>query len=227
MDENTLKPKGKNKISTVAIVDDHKLVSKAIAELVQGFKNYSILFQLNNGKELLDKLKISNKIPEIILLDVNMPVMNGFETMKSIRAKYPEIKVLVLSMNDDEETIIRMIKLGACGYVSKLADEDELILALDTIVNKGYYYNEAVTNYLAKSINTETKVTKPEKITNRERELLHLICTEMTYKEIADKMFLSPKTVDGYRDTLFQKLNIKTRVGLVIYAIKNKYYKVG
>jgi DNA-binding NarL/FixJ family response regulator len=226
MDDKTLKLNKKIKTSTVVIVDDHKLVSKAIAELVQGFKNYTILFQFSNGKELFDHLKINNQIPNIILLDVNMPVMNGFETMKNIRIKYPEIKVLVLSMNDDEETIIRMIKLGACGYVSKLADEDELALALDTIVNKGYYYNDAVTNYLANSIDTETKIFKTEKITDREKEFLTLVCNEMTYKEIADKMLLSHKTIDGYRDALFQKLQIKTRVGLVIYAIKNKYYKV-
>lgn len=216
----------RSKKSKIVIVDDHKLVSKAIAELVQGFSNYAILFQVSNGHDLLEKLKLSSDHPDIILLDVNMPIMNGFETMKNIRQLYPEIKVLVLSMNDDEDTIIRIIKLGACGYVSKLADEDELSKALDTVVDKGYYYNETVTGYIANSINTETIKTKSEKITDREKDLLKLICTEMTYKEIADKMCLSPKTIDGYRDSLFHKLNIKTRVGLVIYALKNKYYKI-
>ncbi len=212
--------------SSIIIVDDHKLVSKAIAELIQGFDNYSILFDLNNGKELIEKLKNPKNIPDIVLLDVNMPVMNGFETMEYLHKEFPKIKVLALSMNDDEETIIKMIKLGACGYISKLTDDDELKRALDTLVQKGYYYTEAVTNYMVKSIKTDNEPDEKIKFSDREEELLKWICTEMTYKEIADKMFLSPKTIDGYRDALFQKLRVKTRVGLAIYAIKNNFYKI-
>ncbi len=212
--------------STIIIVDDHKLVSKAIAELIEGFENYNILFDLNNGKELLEKLKNPKNIPDIVLLDVNMPVMNGFETMEVLHREFPDIKVLALSMNDDEETIIKMIKLGACGYISKLTDDDELKRALDTVVQKGYYYTEAVTNYMVKNIKSEEGQDDRVRFSEREEELLKFICTEMTYKEIADKMCLSPKTIDGYRDALFQKLRVKTRVGLAIYAIKNSYYKI-
>lgn len=211
---------------SIIIVDDHKLVSKAIAELIEGFSTYEILFDLNNGKELLEKLKNKKNIPDIVLLDINTPIMNGFETMKILNAEYPQIKVLALSMNDDEETIIKIIKLGACGYISKLIDDEELKLALDTIIEKGFYYTEGVTNFLVHSLKSD--INKPEKIkfSDREKEMLKLICTELTYKEIADKMFLSPKTIDGYRDALFHKIGVKTRVGLAIYAIKNNYYKI-
>lgn len=212
--------------SSVIIVDDHKLVSKAIGELIEGFLNYEILFDLNNGKELLDKLQDKKNIPNIVLLDINTPIMNGFETMKVLNAEYPQIKVLALSMNDDENTIIKIIRLGACGFISKLMDDEELRLALDNIVEKGFYYPESVTNCLVHSLKADDHKSEKTKFTDRERDLLKFVCTEMTYKEIADKMFLSPKTIDGYRDTLFHKLGVKTRVGLAIYAIKNNYYKI-
>jgi DNA-binding NarL/FixJ family response regulator len=143
--------------------------------------------------------------------------------MEKLNAEYPHLHVLVLSMNDDDETIIRMMKAGACGYISKLIKEEELILAIDTVVKKGYYYTNEVTNLI---VGNFKKGHKEEILfTEREKELLQYIATEMTYKEIAEKMFLSPKTIDGYRDDLFQKLNIKSRVGLAVYAMKHGFYK--
>ncbi len=211
---------------SIIIVDDHKLVSKAIAELIEGFQTYEILFDLNNGKELLEKIKHPKNIPDIVLLDINMPIMNGFETMKVLNAEYPQIKVLALSMNDDEETIIKIIKLGASGYISKLIDDEELKVALDTIIEKGVYYTEDVTNCLVHTLKSEDNKIEKIKLSDREREMMKFVCTELTYKEIADKMFLSPKTIDGYRDALFHKIGVKTRVGLAIYAIKNNFYKI-
>lgn len=208
----------------IILVDDHTLVRNAIADLIEGNQEYVVIQQLGNGKELFEKLSNPINIPDIILLDVNMPVMNGFETMEKLQSDFPDIHVLALSMNDDDETIIRMMKLGACGYISKLIKEEELILAIDTVVKKGYYYTNEVTNLIVG--NLKQKNNKEEvHFTDRETELLQYICTEMTYKEIADKMFLSPKTIDGYRDDLFQKLNIKSRVGLAVYAMKNGFYK--
>jgi DNA-binding NarL/FixJ family response regulator len=211
--------------NSIIIVDDHKLVSKAIAELIQSFEKYSILFCLNNGKELMDVLRVPDNIPEIVLLDINMPVMNGYETMEALNKKYPGIKVLMLSMNDDELTIIRMIKAGARGFISKLADDLELKFALDSILEKGFYYTDAITGSLIKSLQEE-KTKDTLTISDREKELLRLICTDLTYKEMASKMCLSPKTIDGYRDALFQKLGVKNRVSLAIYAIKNNYYNI-
>jgi DNA-binding NarL/FixJ family response regulator len=208
----------------IIIVDDHTLVSNAIADLIEGFETYEVIHQVGNGKELLEKLQNEKNIPDIILLDVNMPVMNGFETIEKLQQDFPNIHVLALSMNDDEETIIKMMKFGACGYISKLVKEEELMLALETVVKQGYYYTNEVTNLIVG--NFKQKNTKPEiQFTDREKELLEYISTELTYKEIAERMFLSPKTIDGYRDDLFQKLNIKSRVGLAVYAMKNGFYK--
>lgn len=207
----------------IILVDDHTLVRNAIADLIEGNPAYSVTHQVGNGKELFELLENPNSHPDIILLDVNMPVMDGFTTMEKLSAEFPSIHILALSMNDDDETIIRMMKLGACGYISKLIKEEELILAIDTVVKKGYYYTNEVTNLIVG--NFKQKNNKDEiQFTEREKELLQYICTEMTYKEIAEKMFLSPKTIDGYRDDLFQKLNIKSRVGLAVYAMKNGYY---
>jgi len=207
----------------IILVDDHTLVRNAIADLIEGHSDYTVTHQAGNGKELFEKLENSKNIPDLILLDVNMPVMDGFATMEKLHNDFPSIHVLALSMNDDDETIIRMMKLGACGYISKIIKEEELILAIDTVVKKVYYYTNEVTNLIVGNFNKKPKdeVT----FTEREKELLQYIATEMTYKEIADKMFLSPKTIDGYRDDLFQKLQIKSRVGLAVYAIKNGYYK--
>lgn len=208
----------------IILVDDHTLVRNAIADLIEGNPEYTVMHQVGNGKELFEVLSNPNSIPDLILLDVNMPVMDGFATMEQLNREFPQVHVLALSMNDDDETIIRMMKLGACGYISKLIKEEELILAIDTVVKKGYYYTNEVTNLIVGNLKNKPKETI--QFTEREKELLKYICTEMTYKEIADKMFLSPKTIDGYRDDLFQKLNIKSRVGLAVYAMKNGYYQV-
>lgn len=206
----------------IILVDDHTLVRNAIADLIEGNADYIVTHQVGNGMELLELLKEKSNQPDLVLLDVNMPVMDGYTTMEKLHAKFPELPVLVLSMNDDDETIIRMMKLGACGYISKLIGEDELLLALETVVRKGYYYTNEVTNLI---IGNFQQKGKPEiQLTEREKELMQYICTDMTYKEIADKMFLSPKTIDGYREDLFAKLNVRSRVGLAVYAMKHGFY---
>jgi DNA-binding NarL/FixJ family response regulator len=158
-------------------------------------------------------------------MDINMPVKDGYETALWIKNNYPEIKVLALSMYDDEGAIIRMLKNGARGYILKESDPSELKAAIQAVMEKGFYYSEMVTGRLVHSISGMDEESQGTQLllhlTEREIEFLKLVCTEMTYKEIADKMHLSPRTVDGYRDALFQKLEIKTRTGLVIFAIKH------
>ena len=158
-------------------------------------------------------------------MDINMPEMDGYETCLWLKNNHPDIKVLALSMYDNENAVIRMFKAGAKGYILKDSDPAELRAALDGIISKGFYYSEMVTGKLIHTINSmdenDNNIKGIIKLNDREITFLKLVCTELTYKEIADKMFLSPRTIDGYRDDLFQKLNIKTRVGLVMYAIKN------
>jgi DNA-binding NarL/FixJ family response regulator len=212
----------------IVLVDDHVLLRKGLADLVRN-QGYSVLFEAGNGKEFSEKLQKEN-LPDLVLLDINMPVMDGYETALWIKRNHPDIKVLALSMHDDENAVIRMLKNGARGYILKDTEPSELKTAIDAILQKGFYYSEMVTGRLVHSIsgmddesNTSQQLLH---LTEREIEFLKLTCSEMTYKEIADKMYLSPRTVDGYRDTLFQKLEIKTRTGLVIYAIKNGIVQV-
>lgn len=205
----------------IVIVDDHVLFTRALGDMVNNFEGYEILFSAENGKDFIDKLSKVTKIPTIVLLDLNMPLMNGFETLKWIKDKNLDLKVLILSMNDDESNIIKAVRDGANGYLLKSTTPSELKQALECIIDNGFYHNEIVSTALLNNVNA-----KPEKpfgeLKEREIRFLKLVCTEMTYKEIADEMCLSPKTIDGYRQALFEKLNIKSRVGLVLFAMHQK-----
>lgn len=206
---------------TIALVDDHVLLRNGLAGMLRE-SGYTVLFEADNGQDFSQRIKTSG-VPSIVLLDINMPVMDGYATAAFIKKNYPDTLVLALSMYDDEDAIIRMLKNGARGYILKDAHPSDLKAAIEAIVTKGFYYSEMVTGRLMRSIIDEPGQEKIEedKLTEREVEFLKLAATEMTYKEIADQMHLSPRTIDGYRDDLFAKLSIKSRVGLVIYAIKN------
>lgn len=212
------------KATLVALVDDHSLIRNGLANLIDTFDGFKIVFQASNGIDFMNAIK-PNTLPDIVLMDINMPKQDGYETTKWVRDTYPGIKVLALSMYDNEGAIIRMIKNGACGYILKDAEPGDLRRALNEIVQKGYYHSELVTNQLVKMVRMRNDgaadETEPQNLKDRDIEFLKLICTELTYKEIADKMFLSPRTIDGYRDGLFEKLNVRSRVGLVMYAIKS------
>jgi two-component system, NarL family, invasion response regulator UvrY len=210
----------------VCLVDDHKLLRKGMVELIDGFTGYQVIGECNNGKEFMTLLK-SMERPDIALLDINMPEMDGYETAIFLSKDYPEIKVIALSMYDDEKSIIRMIKAGARGYVLKDADPTELRKAFDDVVSKGYYYSDLVSGVLVQSLHYDDAGNQKKiNINDREAEFLKFACTELTYKEIADRMCLAPRTIDGYREALFEKLNVKSRVGLVMYAIRNGLVKM-
>jgi len=162
-------------------------------------------------------------------MDVNMPGMDGFASVEWLRDHYPDVKVLVVSMIEKEETIVRMLKLGVKGYLCKDVEPKELNEALHAVANKGFYFTDFITGKLVHSLQNENlKKENPavNQINDREKQFLQFACSEMTYHEIADKMFLSPKTIDGYRNSLFEKLQVRSRVGLVMYAIKNRMVKV-
>jgi two-component system, NarL family, invasion response regulator UvrY len=208
---------------TIALADDHVLLRKGLAGLVSSL-GYTVLFQADNGDEFIEMLK-TNADPDVVLLDINMPKKDGYETALWLKRNKPDIKILALSMYDDENAIIRMLKNGARGYILKDAEPSELKAAIESLLNRGYYYSDMVTGKLIHTINTmdegdgETKNSSG--LNEREIKFLKLVASELTYKEIAEQMNLSPRTIDGYRDALFEKLNIKSRVGLVLFAIKN------
>jgi two-component system invasion response regulator UvrY len=199
----------------VALVDDHVLLRNGLAKLIRSFGNYSVLFEANNGKDFIEKAKT---LPEVVLMDINMPEMDGYETTAWLRTNHPEVKVLALSMYDNENAVIKMFKAGAKGYILKDCDPAELKAAFDALVSKGFYYSEMVTGRFIRNIHS---MDQQVQLNERETTFLKLACSELTYKEIADKLYVSPRTVDGYRDDLFEKLKVKTRVGLVMYAIKH------
>lgn len=205
----------------IALVDDHILLRNGLAGMLKE-AGYQVVFEADNGKEFLDKLQ-HHPEPDIVLLDINMPVMDGYATAGWIKKKRPDMKVLALSMYDEEDAIIRMLKNGARGYILKDAHPSELKAAIQAILTKDFYYSEMVTGRLMRSIidNGDEEKAAELNLTERELTFLKLTASEMTYKEIAEQMHVSPRTVDGYRDDLFEKLNIKSRVGLVLYAIKH------
>jgi DNA-binding NarL/FixJ family response regulator len=207
----------------VVLADDHVLLRRGLASLIGSFDEYVVIFEADNGSDLQQKISKDN-LPDLVLLDINMPKMDGFATAQWLKQTYPLIKILSLSMYDNENSVIRMFKAGAKGYILKDCEPQELKTALDSVMQKGYYYSELVTGKLIHNINKmdeDAEFRNRSQLNEKELQFLKFACTEMTYKEIADKMFLSPRTIDGYRDALFEKLHLKTRVGLVMYAIKN------
>lgn len=208
----------------VVLADDHTLIAKAIANIINAFPNYSVLYEVEHGKALMEKFKIPQNIPDIVLLDISMPVMDGFETAKWLKSNHPEVLVLTLSMQDDDLSLIRMVKSGAKGYLHKNIHPEELEIALDALVTKGFYYPEWAASKVFTNLSDEKKnkhVPGINDLSDREVDFLKYCCSEMGYKEIGEKMNCSTRTVEGYRDTLFKKLNLKTRVGLVMFAIRS------
>ena len=215
----------------VVLIDDHVLMRDALAKLIHSFTGYTILFCAGNGTHFRELLDPSN-LPDLVLMDVMMPGMNGFETTSWISTHHPQIKVIALSMQNDERTVIRMLRNGAKGYLLKDTDVDELKNAMNEVANKGIYINEILYKNIVHSIASNQQPTEEAEkqiaadMTEREKIFLRWLCTEKSYKEIAAEMFLSPRTIDGYRDGLFEKLGVKTRVGLVMYAIKRGIVEV-
>lgn len=213
--------------NTIVIVDDHLLIAKAITSIIEQFKNYGVLYESENGKELMEKFKQKKNIPDIVLLDISMPVMDGFETAAWLKQNHPEVSVMVLTMQGDDESLIKMIKAGAVGYLNKNVHPAELAKALDSIVEKGFYYPDWATSRVLHSLANPAEINEPAvKMSDREIEFLKYTCTELTYKEIGEKMFCSARTVESYRDSLFEKLGVKTRVALALYTVKIGLHKL-
>lgn len=195
----------------IAMIDDHKLLRNGLAKIINEFDGFEVTIQASNGKEFIEQIATRRK-PDIVLLDINMPVMNGYETAKWISSHLPGTKMLVLSMLDMDYAFIRMLRLGARGYLIKDSHPDQFYQALIQLRDKGFYINES------KKGNSAIDLPK---LTDKEIEFLQLACTEMTYREIAHEMNISYRTADSYRDVLFTKLDVNSRVGLVLYAIKS------
>lgn len=204
----------------LALADDHNLFRKGVEELIEDFDNMQVLYSVANGKELILQLSVATILPDVCILDINMPELNGFETAKQIKQIWPDIKILAVSVYDSKFNILGMLRAGAGGYLLKDAQPDILRKAIETVHQKGFYHSEMVSGKIMYQIIAKPKEIAATELSENEIQFLKLCCSEMTYKEIAVIMGISHRTIDGYRDHLFQKLDIKSRTGLVIYAFK-------
>lgn len=207
-----------NNIS-VAIADDHQLFLKSLSILISGIGGFSVATEALNGQDLMNKLQNLAQPPDIVLLDVNMPVMNGVETAVAVAAKYPGIKIIALSMKDDDSSIIDMLKAGCCCYLLKDIHPTELEKALVEIYKNGFYNADAL-NLRYRRMLLKPDIAKNVMLTEKEKRFLQLACSDFTYKQIAMQMHVSERTVDGYREALFEKLSVQSRTGMALEGIR-------
>ncbi len=210
-------------IIKVAIADDHKIFRKGVILSLRPFTNIKFILEAENGEELLNNIKGAE--PDVILMDLRMPIKDGIETTKVLSKEYPHIHVIILSMYEDERFVYHLMENGAHGYLLKNADPQDIRRAIMDVHEKGYYLNNFVNRILLKKSHSKQKVTptlnKEITLTDKEKEVLKLICMEFTAQEIAQKMDISPRTVEAIKDRLMERFGVKNSVGLVFYAMKN------
>ena len=207
----------------VALADDHILLRNALASLIDSFGDCRVIHQSSNGKELIDWFE-NGLVPDVAILDLNMPEMDGYEAARLIQKKFPAVNVLMLTMYDSELSLIRLLQTGVKGFLKKDIHPSELKFAIHSVMNAGYYYSNHTAGKLAnlfRSTDEKKNFLQNLMLTEQELQFLKLACSDLTYKEVAQKMNLNPRSVDNLRDQLFIKLDVKSRVGLVMVAIKN------
>lgn len=210
---------------SIAIVDDQTLFIKGLRLLIDSFDNIQVLFDAKNGQDLLNQLDIQE--PQVILLDFQMPVMDGITALQIIKKKYPAIKVILLTMHDDEHLITHVIEQGANGYLLKNEEPEIVQQAIEAVVERDSYLTNYVSKALFRGIQNKqsSKITLnkylSKELTGREMEVLALVCKEYTNVEIAKALFLSPRTIEGHRKNILNKTGARNSAGLVIFAIKH------
>lgn len=214
----------------IILSDDEELFRKGILFLLQREPNFEIIFEASNGEELVEYLINSNNYPDIILMDLKMPLLNGVEATKIIHKKFPSIKTIALTSYNTQSFIANMINVGASSYLVKNASPKEMIFTINEVFDKGFYYNENVMKVIHQDIISSSQSTKSnldeDFLTNREKEVLSLICNQLNTAEIAEKLFISPRTVEGHRNNLLLKTESKNMAGLVVFAIQNKIIQI-
>lgn len=212
---------------TIAIADDELLFRQGLISILSKEKNLAILFDAEDGNHLMEQLRATDQLPEIVITDLKMPGLNGVETTKLIRKEYPDIKIIALTSYFSKPFIINMISIGAVAYLAKNSTPKLMLTTINEVADKGFYYDEQVMKFIHEGLlNKDDHVKKSNfdntYFTKREKEVLDLICQQHTTNEIAEKLFISPRTVDGHRNNLLLKTEAKNLAGLVVYAIQNK-----
>jgi len=201
------------------LADDHILLRDALSNLINNFEEFTVIAKAANGTEVIQEIENGYRA-DIVLMDLNMPEMDGYETAKWLTLHRPEIKIIILTMYDSEIALIRLLQAGVNGFLKKDIHPAELRNALLTVASGDYYYSNHTTVKIASLFRNQSSLERSI-LNEAEIEFLKLACTDMTYKEIAQSMRMTPRNIDAYRDSLFTKLNVRSRVGLVIYGIKN------
>ena len=213
-----------NNTIKIILVDDEILFRKGISFLLEREKNLEIIFEASNGNELISFLKTNNDHPDIILMDLKMPIINGVEATKIIRQDFPEIKIIALTSYDSKSFVANMIDVGAVSYLIKNATPHDLVTTINEVALKGFYYTDYIMKIITEDVLTNKKVKSnfdSNFLTKREIEVLKLICFQKSTVEIADQLFISPRTVEGHRNNLLLKTESRNIAGLVVYAIQN------
>ena len=207
--------------TTIAIVDDHRLFLEALVDLVRKFDGYEVLYVAKNGRDLLEQIHQSYQVPDLALVDLHMPVMDGFETTAQLRQLYPAVRVLILTISDRKEDRVHAVRQGAQGYLYKGLPPDQIRRAMDTIMTEGFYFPSlpTVVRNGQQSQSTKQGQTSTFNLTEQELEFLRLACSQLTYQEIANRMAISLPTMDMCRASVFTKLNVRTRVDMVLKGI--------
>lgn len=209
---NTVVSNPKKSKTKIALVDDHALFREGMAKVIDDFGNYKVTIKAGNGREFMEQLN-SKTLPDIVLLDLNMPVLDGYETSRWLIENYPGIRIVILTMFNSELAIIRLLKLGVRSFIKKDTHPDELKYALH-VVKKVGFYNPVVSQ-------PDPSPKKPLRITENEHTFLKWVTTDLTYKEIAKEMCVSSRTIENYWESLKDKLSVKSRIGLAMYAVKS------
>lgn len=210
----------------IVLVDDEILFRKGIYFLLQREDNIEIIHESSDGEELLQFLNSSSEIPDIILMDLKMPLLNGVEATKIIRNDFPDIKIIALTSYNTDSFIANMINVGASSYLVKNATPSEMILTINEVAKNGFYYNDLIIKIINSGTSSSNSKLKSQfdndYISTREKEVLNLICQQKSTNEIAEILYISPRTVEGHRNSLLLKTESKNIAGLVVYAFQNK-----
>jgi DNA-binding NarL/FixJ family response regulator len=210
----------------IAIADDQILFRKGIIGIINSFENIEIVFEASDGQELLELFEKAEEIPDIAILDLSMPVLNGIDTTKILHEKYPDVKIIILSVFSEDRFVTHLMEIGVNAYLIKNVEPEEVERAIKTVLEKDFYFNEAFLSAMQKRISgKKTRLMLqdniPTLLSQRELEVLDLICKQYTAQEIGEKLFISTRTVDGHRNNLLEKTGMKNTAGLVVFSIKN------
>jgi DNA-binding NarL/FixJ family response regulator len=212
-----------NHVISVAIAEDQRLFRECLIPILNSYPHIKVVLEASNGKELIHLLERTEVLPQVVLMDLSMPEMDGLTTTQYIKERYPSLRIVILSVHAEERHVVKMVGMGINGYLAKNSELEEVRQAIEAVYEKGFYFNESILRAIQAGMGKQKPKTFSidNNLTTREKEVLQLICQEMTAQEIANRLYISVRTVDGHRNSLLEKTGARNTAGLVIYALKN------